>query len=1303
MTSPTPPKEATRLTATEFLDAIVAGKTIKLADHTTFALADKRERHCLQFFLDDPAGKAIYLKPLEKGKEEVAISLLNWLSTPFKAPAIAVGATTTSKAIWKITRVEITQFGGLHPYCLKDGSTPPPLVIDVDRDVVLIRGQNGSGKSSIAKALTFVLTEMIPCTSQEPLRFGHADLVNHYTLPDKSLIELPTIVPMPTDSQWQTAQNIIETKVQITVKSDAGKEIIIARSVRKAKKIETTLVVDGKVSSERLENVLGISRLGLELSVLHMARLPFISFGKPEGLGKGVEELTGFRPIGQLAETSVATLSNYLTGAFTKKRENEQEDALKAFDTKAKQLAQVFEASPTKPPAAEPPGVGDECQKSLDAIAADLAQREATVKGAVAAAAGLDGSKMVLDGLPEKLVEARTVLQRWAGYRQTVAAAIQRLETIDATTIAEVREKVRALADRANSFAAQHADKKAFVRRRLYTLIGQWLKEHGVEGEPDTCPTCFRSLTEEQLDHDLGLPVAKALADAQKDNADLRFSFDQFVEQAVGEFKGSLPGLITGDLKNVPTLMSETLTADWAASISADIADSLKRATVLTALVELARSKLAAAATGWQKPNCSPLPAPHPDLAGTKVAKAVQYVSALTDVAEWARATSVVRATAVEEAYGVGSSEGTARVGSLMHGIDHLQLSLKDYGPVVHAKIQLNDLRTQLDNWKAAEATIEKARNAAVALDGLKALKRVVDVQVGGMLNILEGKTESILQTIYRPPGFGYNKLSIEHDGSALISNVEHGGVRGRAAQITNTSRQRAQLFAFILALMEYVWSRDGGVRLVLLDDPQSIFDETNQKKFAGGLVKLVAKGFQPFVLTFDRVFASRLAREGKLSHPNAISKRIARWELISRDHDYGLLALDVHEDHIIIIREEWRSNKTKERLIKEFCRETRGFVEKTLVNILDEAKDPVFDHPTLQPLMERLRRLSQNQSLPHSYEPFKKLLSLLPDGGPEKADLADALNWSCHFQAEELQAFHGEVLDAFLETFIPDRERCLDILHFWPGHFPVPESNLIQLPVTPAPATKIRLVGKLAASSGDTTGTDEPDLDDEHLKFDPAKHSTFVVGNAPCGLPTPVGPGTVLIVEPLQGNPDRHDIVLVWDLENGEAKAGWCKLNAKEDRLMLTGFAGGFQRIYRLSATEIRRVIGGLFAAAPAPKSLIVAIDMPDLNKRKLWAVEVTAGDSAEPLIRQNDCALVGQPIPLDDLKPEAAPAFAFRLSDGSQVLKRLDNKGAIPGHYLLLPLGMQGTGVLAAIGKSTADAPEIMSANPLVGFWRR
>ena len=84
------------------------------------------------------------------------------LSPPFSGAPPAKKATETEgnaeNKFWTLRRVEAHRFGGLHRHCGLDGEDPEDFVVEVDRDVTLISGFNGAGKTALQNVIIWCLT-----------------------------------------------------------------------------------------------------------------------------------------------------------------------------------------------------------------------------------------------------------------------------------------------------------------------------------------------------------------------------------------------------------------------------------------------------------------------------------------------------------------------------------------------------------------------------------------------------------------------------------------------------------------------------------------------------------------------------------------------------------------------------------------------------------------------------------------------------------------------------------------------------------------------------------------------------------------------------------------------------------------------------------------------------------------------------------------------------------------------------------------------------------------------------------------
>lgn len=75
-----------------------------------------------------------------------------------------------------------------------------------------------------------------------------------------------------------------------------------------------------------------------------------------------------------------------------------------------------------------------------------------------------------------------------------------------------------------------------------------------------------------------------------------------------------------------------------------------------------------------------------------------------------------------------------------------------------------------------------------------------------------------------------------------------------------NASALRASLVGFYLAFWEHVLQDRGGLKLLVLDDPQELLDEENRERLAHAFEHLLKADAQLVVTTYDRRFAGHVA-----------------------------------------------------------------------------------------------------------------------------------------------------------------------------------------------------------------------------------------------------------------------------------------------------------------------------------------------------------------------------------------------------------------------------------------------------------
>jgi len=170
------PLNLTNLTAEQAVKALVSGATLRLADGNDLSLTDEDARKALRFFLKDAAGKRLWISPPRAGSTEIATALFKWLDAPHQNEVVSAKGDDGVGPLWRVTRLSISNFGGLHPFWSGDGAAPPVLDIDFERDVTLIEGGKVDARliALAADANAMLEPEAAASQGRHPLR---ADLL----------------------------------------------------------------------------------------------------------------------------------------------------------------------------------------------------------------------------------------------------------------------------------------------------------------------------------------------------------------------------------------------------------------------------------------------------------------------------------------------------------------------------------------------------------------------------------------------------------------------------------------------------------------------------------------------------------------------------------------------------------------------------------------------------------------------------------------------------------------------------------------------------------------------------------------------------------------------------------------------------------------------------------------------------------------------------------------------------------------------------------------------------------------------
>ena len=148
------------------------------------------------------------------------------------------GAATAPKRLWRLRRLEAHRFAGLHRHCGARGEDPEDFALDIERDVTLISGFNGAGKTALQNVIIWCLTgkalrsQHMPDDVHEPMEVcrtaGDSDGEFQGEEPG---FALPPIVPIPSGAEMEALgdQPKIDTWARLTFHAEGSNDICVVR------------------------------------------------------------------------------------------------------------------------------------------------------------------------------------------------------------------------------------------------------------------------------------------------------------------------------------------------------------------------------------------------------------------------------------------------------------------------------------------------------------------------------------------------------------------------------------------------------------------------------------------------------------------------------------------------------------------------------------------------------------------------------------------------------------------------------------------------------------------------------------------------------------------------------------------------------------------------------------------------------------------------------------------------------------------------------------------------------------------
>ena len=183
----------------DLVAALLHGQPIAMPEGgPPFVLENDNARRILAYYARRrdlwPRAKQVQARETEE--------VLNALEEDHPVKKATETAGSADNRFWTLRRIEAHRFGGLHGHCGLNGEDPEDFVVEVDRDVTLISGFNGAGKTALQNVIIWCLTgralrsQHMPDEVHEPMEVYRAS-PDEEDGASESALAPPPVVPVP--------------------------------------------------------------------------------------------------------------------------------------------------------------------------------------------------------------------------------------------------------------------------------------------------------------------------------------------------------------------------------------------------------------------------------------------------------------------------------------------------------------------------------------------------------------------------------------------------------------------------------------------------------------------------------------------------------------------------------------------------------------------------------------------------------------------------------------------------------------------------------------------------------------------------------------------------------------------------------------------------------------------------------------------------------------------------------------------------------------------------------------------------
>ncbi|CAN7591869.1 AAA family ATPase [Acidovorax sp. LjRoot118] len=921
---------------------LIGGGSVSVgSDGEVFSLPDASSRAIMNWYAKNRLKWASNVQQLDI--EAIVASPSLALPEPVAVTVPAAGP----KSSYTLTRLQAHRFAGIHVYGTKK-EAPKDFDFEISPSITILEGFNGAGKTSLLNAVVWCLTGMLlrpqraPERSDQEFSFellheGDNEVSNYKSSP---------VTPLPPASMEKLEQSSIpiDTWVELTLRETGTGKL---HQVRRTQ----TRTPRGKIE-ETPPNFasLGLDSHALRIGTVIPALLPFSQLGSQSELGKAVAQLTGLAPFTDLAK-HVKKVRERIGGEETKARRKDIEKVDAQFSRSLEDLNDIAAKHPELEIAAELPSptVGSATEAALKEVEERLQLKKASALSAAQSILGADFNPEAQgQALEHDVIEARISIEALK-----TSESARRLSSLRKLTTEE-KSDARSLIAEALSQAqvllelSQSSDKAA--RHRIYAAIAQWYSDHGMT-DPDlaTCIVCGGDLVD-AIDPVTGLSVQSHLSEAlEKDFNFVSQTLERWSNSTVAHFSSALGETLAAELKrdlsDKPFQLIRQALVDETLSSEAFQGPLFPLVQIATAACDARRDIV----PGLELTTVENLSQKLPEM--PTLQRSIIRLDTALRTSDWAQTNGTLIHNFTREVVGLVSQESPLVPTSLRGRLRDLEKLIESVEPLNTALRACGRLKADLEERRALEARLEAYSVADASLAECFKLGALAEKQVDSLQNELHSVTEIWRKTIYQAgyPNANHDlkATSMKPDGQ-LEFRIGSDGASAPAQHVANASALRATLIAFYFAYWDYMRKERGGLNLVVLDDPQELLDGDNKERLAGGLVKLVAHGAQPFLTTHDKKFAGHVVRECQAAQVLVEHRDVhpATWQRPTLATAPSVLEVAQAKKNAV------DSHWTVPAFAQDYAAKCREFIEARLGDFFDDIGKPASASHNLKPTL---------------------------------------------------------------------------------------------------------------------------------------------------------------------------------------------------------------------------------------------------------------------------------------------------------------------------------------------------------------